>query len=362
MTPQRFCMLRFLLRSGLVIALAVAAVVVARVGIRAARSSGLVRTVSASDAGPSLPPANSPAPSIATSRGATDSGPPLRASVSATTAAAVTTAPAPASATTPASEAAPVTIDGAESFVFRALEPEPLRVHVFKPAGWKQGDRRAAFVVFFGGNWTNGTPLQVASWTRWIASLGVVGVAPDYRTASRFGTTPLEAVADARAAIRWLEDHAAELGLDPARIVVGGNSAGGLLALWTAISAAPPGSPAAESPRIKPAALVLTSAVTDTSPAGGYTPERFGANALALSPVHQLDARMPPVLLVHGDADRIVPFVHATRLRDAWRGRGVCELVTVKGGTHAFGSEMPEWRDKLRAHIEQFFRRQHVLP
>src|SRR5258706_13456548 len=116
----------------------------------------------------------------------------------------------------------------------------------------------------------------------------MVGVAPDYRTKGRFGTTPLESVADGRAALHWVEDHADKLGIDPKRIVVGGSSAGGHVALWTAIEHTPPGSATNEAPHIKPFALILVSPVSDTSSAIGYTPKRFGSNAEATSPVHQL--------------------------------------------------------------------------
>ena len=70
-------------------------------------------------------------------------------------------------------------------------------------------------------------------------------------------------VAFSNAALHWVEDHAAELGVDTNKIVVGGSSAGGHLALWTAIAKAPFGSKPEESPTTKPAALVLISAPSE---------------------------------------------------------------------------------------------------
>jgi acetyl esterase/lipase len=272
---------------------------------------------------------------------------------------------APAAQTAPVTAAptpTPVTLPGAETHVYRPLAPEPLRLHVFKPAGWHPGDRRAAFVWFFGGGWTGGTPQNAAGWTQWAAQRGFVGIAPDYRTRNRFGTSPLESVADARAALHWIEEHAAELGIDPQQIVVGGNSAGGHVALWTAIARTPPGSSVDEAPRLRPAALVLTSPVSDTTKEKGYTPARFGENARALSPVDQLEvAAMPPLLLFHGDADKVVPQRQSLALRDKLlAGGGVCEFVSVPGGSHNFGGDLPEWREKSRALVEAFLR-QHGL-
>ena len=262
-----------------------------------------------------------------------------------------------------APETTPLTLEGAETHVLRELKPDAVRLHVFKPKGWQADDRRPALVWFFGGGWTRGTPANAAGWARWAADLGFVGIAPDYRVKERFGTSPLESVADGRAALRWVQDHAAELGVDPRRVVVGGNSAGGHVALWTAITHTPPGSNGTETPTFKPVALVLTSAVSDTSKAKGYTPARFGEHAEALSPVQQLDARMPAMLVFHGDADTTVPQRQSLALRDAMLATGnAVEFVNVPGGTHNFGGELPEWKEKTRTLIAAFLTKQKLLP
>jgi acetyl esterase len=257
----------------------------------------------------------------------------------------------------------PVTLPGAEPYIYRDGKPEPMRLHVFKPKDWKETDRRAALVFFFGGGWTKGTPERSAGYAKWAATLGMVGIAPDYRTKERFGTTPLESVADGRAAMRWVQDHANKLGIDTNKIVVGGSSAGGHVALWTAIAHTPPGSVAGEAPRAKPFALILISPVSDTSSATGYTPKRFGENTEALSPVHQLDPKMPPVLVFHGDADTTVTNRQSIALRDKLvASSNVCELVTVPGGTHGFQTQLPEWKDKSRVIIKEFLTKEKILP
>lgn len=262
-----------------------------------------------------------------------------------------------------AKDETPLTLPGAETLVYRAAPGAEMRLHIFKPQNWKPTDRRPGFVFFFGGGWSRGTPERSAGWARYAAGLGFIGIAPDYRTRERFDTTPLESVADGRAALRWIQAHAAELGLDPTRVVVGGSSAGGHVALWTAIPATPPGSAADEAPLHAPVALILSSAVSDTSALTGYTPYRFGEHARALSPLHQLPERMPPVLAFHGDADRTVPFAQALALRDRLVAAGnVCELVTVPGGDHNFSTALPEWKGKVRALLEDFLRRHDVRP
>lgn len=273
------------------------------------------------------------------------------------------TGSASAAGTPEVAPTAPVTLPQAEAHVLRALSPEALRLHVFKPRGWKAADRRPAFVWFFGGGWTRGTPANSTGWTQWAARQGFVAIAPDYRTRERFNTSPLESVADARAALRWVQAHADELGIDPKRVVVGGNSAGGHVALWTAIAATPPGSAVAEAPLFKPAALVLTSAVSDTSRVAGYTPARFGEHAEALSPRHQFDARMPPTILFHGDADQTVPQAQSIALHAKLKEAGVPgEFVNVPGGSHSYATDLPEWRGKTQALTEAFLRAQKIWP
>jgi acetyl esterase/lipase len=259
--------------------------------------------------------------------------------------------------------AIPVALPGAETYVYRDGQPGPMRLYVFKPKNWKPEDHRPALVFFFGGGWTRGTPERSASYAKWAATLDMVGIAPDYRTKERFNTTPLESVADGRAAVRWIEDHTDKLGIDPKSIVVGGSSAGGHVALWTAIEHTPPGSDTNEAPRVKPIALILVSPVSDTSSAWGYTPKRFGDKAAALSPVHQLDAKMPPVLLFHGDADTTVTNLQSITLHDKLvAGNNMCEFITVPGGNHAFQSQLPEWKDKTRDIMKEFLTKQGILP
>jgi acetyl esterase len=57
-----------------------------------------------------------------------------------------------------------------------------LWLQVFKPKDWTPGDRRSVLVFFFGDGWSKGTPGKPATWGKFAACLGMVGVASDYRT------------------------------------------------------------------------------------------------------------------------------------------------------------------------------------
>lgn len=257
------------------------------------------------------------------------------------------------------------TVSGTTAFVYRNTSPAKLSSFVYKPSGWRAGDRRPAMVCFFGGGWLRGDPVTrpfARGMAMWATSQGMVAITPDYRTNERFATTPLHAVDDGRAALRWAQDNHAKLGIDPARIVTCGNSVGGAIALWTSIAATPAGSSPTAAPALRPVATVLVSSVVDTSPTTGYAPDLLGANALSLSPLHQLSRDMPPTLMFHGTADADIPYSRADHLCDELLSDGnVCELVTLNGAGHNWFTDNPSLRQPTYDRVESFLRQLGVL-
>ena len=100
----------------------------------------------------------------------------------------------------------------------------------------KSGDRRGGILHTHGGGFVVGSALGAVNELQQLASTlncGIVTV--DYRLAPE--TTWRGSVEDAYAGLRWMHDQAAEIGVDPARIGVMGDSAGGGLAALVAIAA-----------------------------------------------------------------------------------------------------------------------------
>jgi acetyl esterase len=225
-----------------------------------------------------------------------------------------------------------------------------LSLHCFLPPGHAATDRRAALLLFFGGGWVRGTPTQFYPQCRRLADRGLVAIAAEYRVSERHGTAPRDCVADGFAALRWLRAHAAELGLDPARIAAGGGSAGGHVAAATAACADPDG-----GKPVRPAALVLFNPVFDNGPES-FGHVRLGAAWRELSPRHNLHAGMPPNLVLLGTADHLVPVATAEGWRDACAALGVrCELRLYAGEAHGFfNAHRPEMYRRTMAEVEAF--------
>jgi acetyl esterase/lipase len=119
-----------------------------------------------------------------------------------------------------------------EKFVPGPPDAPPVRVVIYRPAHSK-GDLPALFHVH-GGGFVAGVPESVVpGHDVMVAELGCVIVSVDYRLAPE--TPHPGPVEDCYAALSWLYDHAAELGVDRNRIGIGGESAGGGMAAALAL-------------------------------------------------------------------------------------------------------------------------------
>ena len=244
-------------------------------------------------------------------------------------------------------------IPGARSVVYREVGEAVLRAHVFLPPDHRASDRRPAMLMFFGGSWERGDPTQFARHATYFASRGLVVVLPDYRTRQYHGGSPLDCVADAKAALRWTRAHAADWGIDPARIAAAGGSAGGYLAaalLLDGIEA----TDADTTISCRPDALVLFNPVLDTTPTGFQT-EKFGDRAQAASPVHNIRPGMPPAIVFHGKADKLVPCEQAERYAAAMLAAGNdCRLLSYEKQGHGFYIRKPACYTKVIHEADRF--------
>jgi acetyl esterase/lipase len=219
---------------------------------------------------------------------------------------------------------------------YKTVNGLELKLHVFEPMGLQPSDRRPAIVFFFGGGWNSGEAKQFYQQARALADQGMVAFSADYRVKSR-QTTPFECVLDGKSAIRWVRQHAAELGVDPERIAAAGGSAGGHVAASVGLGLGP--EEPAENGKLSstPNALILFNPVLDTTEQG-YGAKNFKPDQqTALSPSHHVRKGLPPTIIFHGTADTTVPFENAERFTRLMTAAGnPCTLVPFEGKGHGF--------------------------
>ncbi len=222
----------------------------------------------------------------------------------------------------------PVRAFAPRQLTYSAADGSPLALHVFDPAPAKPAapGKRPAILFFFAGGWTHGTPLQFFPECAHFTDRGFVAIAADYRVKATHNATPHDGLADARAALAWVAAHADELGVDPAKIVLAGASAGAHLAAVTGLT-----SPAGA----RPAALLLWYPILDTS-ATGYGHALFGENWPSASPLELAATHTPPpTLLLFGDADSATPLATVREFQSRVRTRGGrADLTVYPGGGH----------------------------
>ncbi len=204
-------------------------------------------------------------------------------------------------------------------------------------------DRRPAMVLVHGGGWTTGDRHHHADTAAGLAALGWVGVTIDYRLAP--AATHPAAEQDVRSALAHVHDHAADLGIDPDRVVLAGDSAGGHLAALVALQDDRPpvaawvswsGVHALEQLPARLAGTQRAWLVDHVAAYLGCDPAAAACAATArdASPVTHASADDPPGLLAHS-TDELVPLDDARQLRDALDEVGApVDLVTREGQAH----------------------------
>jgi acetyl esterase/lipase len=230
----------------------------------------------------------------------------------------------------------------AETRVYKKAGDRELRLHIEKPANWKAADQRPAIVFFFGGGWVGGTPEQFRPQSEHFAGRGIVGIRVEYRTIRKGDKgPPVVCCADAKSAMRYVRGHAAELGVDPARIAAAGGSAGGHLAAFTAL--VPGLDDPADELKIpcKPDALLLFNPVFNNGP-GQWGHERVGERFREFSPAHNIAKGAPPTIVFLGDSDKLIGVPVLREYEAAMKAAGArCDAHVYPGAGHGFFNKDP---------------------
>ena len=223
-----------------------------------------------------------------------------------------------------------------DSLIYKVIDTTKLYMEFSYPRHMIEEKEYPAIIFFFGGGWKSGSVDQFKPHAEFFAERGMIAIVADYRVEKRQGTTPFEAVKDAKSAIRFLREHACELRIDPDRIVASGGSAGGHLAAATGMI---PGLEEVDEDLTvssKPNALVLFNPVFDNGPEG-YGHDRIGDRYPEISPLHNITEGAPPTIVFLGTNDRLIPVSTAEKFKSKMEDAGSrCDLMLYKDQKHGF--------------------------
>ena len=214
------------------------------------------------------------------------------------------------------------TLPGIEISSMRAWSGDRTPVRVLTVQRSDRSNASAGLVWIHGGGTVIGTPKQALQLcARFVDEVDVVVACPEYRLAPEHPyPEPLE---DCYTALCWMHEHAAELGIDPNRIAVGGDSAGGLLAAATTLLARDRGGPAIRFQLLEYPMLDDRTVLRDVGPEQSFVwspaASRFGWTSYLGHPPNEHDA--------------VSPYASPARAQDlsllpaAWIGVGTLDLL-----------------------------------
>lgn len=270
-----------------------------------------------------------------------------------------------------------------EDVVYGQKEGMGLTLDVLRP---ENGAKGIGIVLISSGSWKSSKsnlPEEVAEfrkdhWAMGLLSHGFTAFVVRHGSGPRFQVP--EMVEDVRRAVRFIRLHAADYGVDPEHLGITSGSSGGHLALMVGMTgddgdADSQDTVARVSSRIQ--AIVSWFPPTDLVNFGGpdgYTmierlqPQRFTdmfgtitdlpAQLKAVSPVYFTTPDDPPLLLIHGDADRTVPVQQSEVMRAKYEELGLTvKLIVQPGGGHTYWEGIEQQYDDVSDWFDQYLAR-----
>lgn len=221
-------------------------------------------------------------------------------------------------------------------------------VDVYAPVGTTPNP---TLIFFHGGGWTGGDKVSFQGGSSLLflpfLDMGWNVVSVDYRVA-KIALAPA-AVEDGLCALKWVHRNAKQFNFDTTRLVVAGQSAGGLLALTTGMIPSSAGldnqCPGDNDPKV--AAMISIGGMADATDiligpnARTFAISWFGSQpnredvAKRVSPMTYVRPGVAPILMVHGEKDNTAPLPQMVKFHEALDKAAVPnELFTVAGAGH----------------------------
>lgn len=213
-------------------------------------------------------------------------------------------------------------------------ERESLTLDVYTPVGDTEINRPAILWIHGGGfrvgnDKTQGYIVEMASR---FARRGYVGVSINYRVRENpredIEGTLSQALEDAMSGLNWLRDNSEKYHIDKHKIIVGGGSAGGMIAVILCYKDA------------------TDTEVWDKSGIIGLI-DLWGSPDPSWR-VSMVDKNDPPTVIVHGTEDPMVPYINSELLMKELKRKKVrCKIIPVEGAGHTPAGQMDDFAVKI---------------
>jgi len=271
------------------------------------------------------------------------------------------------------------TFTNKETVVYKTIDGQELDMIIFYPDAAKLKDENPWMLHVHGGGWAGGSKYKILrkSFLGTLKSLlenGVVCATIKYRRA-RGKSTAYDAVVDAKDAAKFLLKNAKTYKLDSERYGVWGGSAGGHLSLVTALGkdqdfkgdeqllnynldfkcvASYFPFTSCINPDIRPGSIFEDGKLF-VRLLGAPLPEKLELAKL-LSPTELLTKNSPPILLLHGDKDTVLPISNSIYMMEVAKEKNAdVELLTIKNAGHSFsGKNISPSMEELNSYATQY--------
>lgn len=261
---------------------------------------------------------------------------------------------APVVAAIPADDTPP-----GEVRIYKNSGGKPRELEIYFPANHDPARRRVPGVILFhGGGWGGGDLSQFRAACAHFAKRGLVAATANYRMLTKTEAAALPertqrkrvCITDAKSAIRWMKKHAAELGIDPARIITGGGSAGGHVSVLATLN---PGlNDPADPDGIDTAVVAYLLFNPAFTAADAVDPE--------VDVLRHADQHFAPALAMFGTKDSWKRGWDDFQRAIEARGNTTTKLLLAEGQAHAFFNR-GVWKDICIAAADRFLVRQGLL-
>jgi len=257
--------------------------------------------------------------------------------------------------------------------VYKTIDTFKLKVDIFYTRQSLERENNTAIVFFHGGGWAYGSPDEFFTTCERYAKMGIVTFSVHYRLSIENGVTPhktispIESVMDAKTAMRWIRENAGKFHIHRNKIVAAGQSAGGHLALCTAMIDDYNEESDNLNTSSRPDAILLFSACVNA--VEGWC-DRLLADRRdkiwSISPAHHIKPGLPPMIEFHGIDDEQVPKWTVQFFESAMKKEGnYFELHIYEGRKHYLGDGNPKYSryydDEILKITDDFLRKYDLL-